>query len=99
LRRVVFRVREYGPTKPKPLAILERPEGAAPGSPYRLTLASPKAPKLEKVLRAFDPAQLALLLEDTQRLGAPAAKLKAAIEKLLAPAKGAKKPRTARGKA
>jgi hypothetical protein len=97
LRRVVFRVRVYGPTKPKPLAILERPPGAPPGSPYRLTLASPKAPKLEKLLRAFDPAQLALLLEDTQRLGAPAAKLKAAIEKLLAPAKRAKEPRAARG--
>jgi uncharacterized protein (TIGR02996 family) len=96
LRRVVFRVRVYGPTKPKPLAILERPASAPPGSPYRLTLASPKAPKLEKVLRAFDPSQLALLLEDAERLGASAARVTSAIQKMLAPAKRAKKPRTAR---
>lgn len=94
LRRLVFRDRVYDPKKAKPLAILERPEGASAGDPWRLTLAKPFAPKIEKVLRGFDAPQLTLLLEDAKRLGAGAAKIEAALQKLLEPprAKRAKKP-------
>ena len=86
LRRVVFRAHAYDPRNAKPLAILERPAGAAPGAPYRLTLASPNTSKLEKVIRAFDEAQLTLLLEDADRLGPGAERVKAGLQKLLAPA-------------
>jgi hypothetical protein len=95
LRRIVFRARAYDVRNVKPLAILERPEDAPLGAPYRLTLVSPAAPKLDKAIRAFDAPQLALLLEDAARLGAAGAVVTAAIHKLIAPprAKRTKKPR------
>lgn len=81
LKRLAFR--PQGTTKP--FIVLERPAGAAPGAPFRLTKASKVMTKFDKALAAFSPEQLALLAEDAERLKSSFAT--AAIGKVQAAAK------------